>query len=81
MIDDTAKFATDGFTVIPGVASTAECDAVMAQAALAATDAPGSRTLLSLPWCAALVHAIRNNQAVRVLLPEEPVAVQCTYFE
>jgi Phytanoyl-CoA dioxygenase (PhyH) len=81
MIDDTAKFETDGFAVIPGVASAAECDAVMAQVALAASDAPGSRTLLSMPWCAALAHAIRNNKAVRSLLPERPVAVQCTYFE
>jgi hypothetical protein len=81
MIDGTAKFETDGFAVIPGVASPAECDAVVTQAALAASDAPGSRTLLSMPWCAALAHAIRNNRAVRSLLPEKPVGVQCTYFE
>jgi hypothetical protein len=81
MIDDTAKFATDGFAVIPDVISPAKCDAVMAQAALAASDAPGSRTLLSMPWCAALAHAIRTDHAIRSLLPEKPVAVQCTYFE
>jgi hypothetical protein len=81
MIDDTAKFETDGFAVIPDVASSAECDAAVVQAALATSDAPGSRTLLSMPWCAALAHAIRHNRTVRALLPEEPVAVQCTYFE
>jgi Phytanoyl-CoA dioxygenase (PhyH) len=81
MIDDTAKFETDGFAIIPGVASPAQCDAAMVQAALAVSDAPGSRTLLSMPWCAALAHAIRSNRAVQALLPEKPVAVQCTYFE
>jgi hypothetical protein len=81
MIDDTAKFETDGFAIIPGVASPAQCDAAMAQAALAASHAPGSRTLLSMPWCAALADEIRNNRAVRALLPDEAVAVQCTYFE
>ena len=81
MINDTAKFETDGFVVISGVASPAECDAAVVEATLAAGDAPGSRTLLSMPWCAALAHAIRNNRAVRALLPEESVAVQCTYFE
>jgi hypothetical protein len=81
MIDDAAKFETDGFVIIPGVASPPQCDAAMAQAALAASDAPGSRTLLSMPWCAALAHAIRSNRAVQALLPPKPVAVQCTYFE
>ncbi len=81
MTDDIARFGVDGFAVIPSVVSPAECDAVLAQAAVAAADAPGSRTLLSLPWCAALARAIRRNKAVRSLLPETPVAVQCTYFE
>jgi hypothetical protein len=81
MIDGTAKFDADGFAVIPDVVSPAECDAVMAQVASAASDTPGSRTLLSMSWCAALACAIRNNKAVGSLLPEEPVAVQCTYFE
>src|SRR5579863_4431045 len=57
MIDDTAKFETDGFAIIPSVASPAQCDAAMAQAGLAASHAPGSRTLLSMPWCAALADA------------------------
>jgi phytanoyl-CoA dioxygenase PhyH len=81
MIDDAAKFETDGFAVIPRVASPAEWDSIIAQDALAASVAPGSRTLLSMPWCAGLAHAIRNNRDVRALLPEKPVAVQCTYFE
>jgi hypothetical protein len=81
MIDDTVKFEIEGFAVISGVASPAECDAAVGQAALAASDAAGSRTLLSMPWCAALAQAIRNHRAVRALLPEKPVAVQCTYFE
>jgi hypothetical protein len=81
MIDDTAKLDADGFAIIPNVLSPAECDAVTAQVAMAASDAPGSRTLLSIRWCAALAHAIRRNEAVRSLLPEKPVAVQCTYFD
>jgi hypothetical protein len=81
MIDGITNFPVSGFAVIPDVVSSAQCDSVTAHPALAASDAPGTRTLLSAPWCAALVDAIRNNNAVRPLLPDRPVAVQCTYFE
>jgi hypothetical protein len=81
MIIDTAKFDIDGFAVIPDVVSPDKCDSIMAEVVLAASGAPGSRTLLSMSWCAALARAIRNNKAVKSLLPKKPVAVQCTYFE
>ena len=81
MIDGVANFPTSGFTVIPDVVSSAQCDAVASHPMLAASDAPGTRTLLSAPWCAALVNAIRNNNTIRPLLPDRPVAVQCTFFE
>jgi ectoine hydroxylase-related dioxygenase (phytanoyl-CoA dioxygenase family) len=81
MIDGVANFAVDGFAVVPDVVSAAQCDTVAAHPVLAASDAPGTRSLLLMPWCAALVQAIRNNKVVRSLLPENPVAVQCTYFE
>jgi hypothetical protein len=80
MIDGTTQFETDGYAVVPNIVSPAKCDAVIAQAPLA-SDAPGTRTLLSHPWCAALARDIRSNLAVRSLLPERAVAVQCTYFE
>jgi Phytanoyl-CoA dioxygenase (PhyH) len=81
MAGDVSKFEADGFAIIAGVLSPAECDAIAAQAALPISGAAGSRALLSTPWCEALANSVRNNSAVRRLLPEMPVAVQCTYFE
>jgi hypothetical protein len=59
MIDGVANFPASGFAVIPDVVSSARCDSVAADPALAASEAPGTRTLLSAPWCAALVEVIR----------------------
>jgi ectoine hydroxylase-related dioxygenase (phytanoyl-CoA dioxygenase family) len=81
MINDPSKFEVDGYAIVPDVITDEQCDIVLLQPALATSGAPGTRTLLSLPWCAALVGAIRRNPVVKPLLPEAPVAVQCTYFE
>jgi hypothetical protein len=41
----------------------------------------GTRTLLHLPWCAALAERIRADARLRPAMPPEARMVQCTLFE
>jgi hypothetical protein len=41
----------------------------------------GTRQLLDYPWCVALAQFIRSHPDIGLYLPNDAVAVQCTYFE
>ncbi|MFZ6674304.1 phytanoyl-CoA dioxygenase family protein [Undibacterium sp. Xuan67W] len=41
----------------------------------------GTRQLLEMPWCADLAKRMAQHEQLAPLLPLDPVAVQCTYFE
>ena len=45
------------------------------------TSGPGSRNMLSRPWCGQLAQRLRASPALAALIPVGHVAVQCTYFE
>jgi len=81
MLEHTADFYTNGFTVVTGVIDSDACDRIASQSTTLASSYPGTRTVLSAQWCVSLVDELRANHAVRALLPDEPKAVQCTYFE
>lgn len=72
-------FARRGFAVIPGVASTGQCERYAAQ--ISAHGTAGSRTLLSQAWCGELADSLVSAPALRGLIPPGHVAVQCTCFE
>jgi len=74
------RFAADGFTLVPGVLSAAECAALARSASGAYASVAGNRCVLSQPWCAALVPLLRAHETLSALLSES-LAVQCTYFE
>jgi ectoine hydroxylase-related dioxygenase (phytanoyl-CoA dioxygenase family) len=42
---------------------------------------PGMRCFLRQDWCTSLVVHIRQHQSLSTLIPNDHVAVQCTYFE
>ena len=44
------------------------------------TDA-GSRELLTEPWCCSLANQLKDHVLLNELLPKEPIAIQCTYFQ
>ncbi len=79
--DLTAAFGRDGFVTVPDVLGTEECVAALAEVQGWSGNGPGSRHLLSLPWCRQLAAKLRKAGDLAALIPESHVAVQCTYFE
>lgn len=74
-------FQRDGFAVLPQVLTRDECDALCAAVAPLGADAPGTRNLLDHDWCRALAGRLRAEPALAATIPDDWIAVQCTYFE
>jgi len=77
----TNDFLSNGFTITPSLFSSQKCEHIAAQISPLFQDAAGTRALLSLNWCCALVQRLREHAALSHILPADFVAVQCTYFE
>jgi ectoine hydroxylase-related dioxygenase (phytanoyl-CoA dioxygenase family) len=77
----STQFTDDGFVLIPQLLTASECNAFTANLEHSQSDAKGTRSLLSQPWCADLAAHIRQHPALRALIPASYVTVQCTYFE
>lgn len=74
-------FSRDGFAVIPGVLDAARCADLAASTATAASGSPGTRCLLAEHWCRALASTLRAHPSILPAIPDDYLAVQCTYFE
>ncbi len=72
---------TDGFATIPQVLTQDECERLLSLPFELDPASAGSRCLLQQPWCRELVAQLRAHPQIAALLPEDAVAVQCTYFE
>src|SRR5438105_10057382 len=70
-----------GFAVVEGLLTVAQCDAIAAQVTSVSTTGVGTRQLLALAWCRSLACDIRGDPRLRDVLPAGYVAAQCTYFE
>ena len=74
-------FDNHGFIVTPPIldhAALANLERELAQIQL---EGAGSRGLLDFSWCIALAQLIRAHPSIHPFLPDDSVAVQCTYFE
>ncbi|MFC5472798.1 phytanoyl-CoA dioxygenase family protein [Paraherbaspirillum soli] len=74
-------FEEKGFIVIGPLLGAAEClelDSAMPQ--LQAGSA-GARHLLDFSWCTKLAKLIKAHPEIGPLLPSDPVAIQCIFFE
>lgn len=76
-----AAFVRDGFALVNGVMTAAECTATLEAPRGQTGDGPGARHLLSLPWCEQLSKQLRTALGLAALIPQSHRAVQCTYFE
>jgi len=74
-----ARLSEAGWLSMPSALSTDRLAAAADGLAADGADA-GSRRMLDLPWCAALVPPIRSRLVAHGLLPADAVAVQCTAF-
>ena len=75
------QLASDGFALVRGLLSEAECDDVSRSLGAADTRGAGSRRLLNEAWCANLACKVMAHPDVRDALPACARAVQCTFFE
>ena len=75
-----ARFQSDGFALVRGALSAAEClDLAHLVSEAGGSRSGGTRRLLELEWCRSL--ATRLRERLPVLSGDSRVAVQCTYFE
>jgi hypothetical protein len=74
------EFAARGFAVVPRVFDEASCDSIATRLSGLETAAAGSRRVLEQQWCADLARRLRAHESISPLLPEDAVAVQCTFF-
>lgn len=74
-------FERDGYAIVPGLIE--ERETATASRALERVRLPGAgtRNLLRLPWCRALVQRIKTRLTRSKALSSSFVAVQCTLFD
>jgi hypothetical protein len=77
----STRLANDGFVVVDEVIDDALRDKLASQLVALESIGAGSRSLLSLPWCAELAQQLRRHAVLKELLPTNAVAVQCTLFD
>jgi hypothetical protein len=70
----------DGFAIVPGVVSDADCTTISKQLSAIDTEIAGKRNVLSLEWCARLADQLRRVSALHRVLSRH-VAIQCSYFD
>jgi len=58
-----------------------ECGEIAAQVAAASGRRAGTRTLLTETWCQKLAQSLEQHAMISTLLPSNPVAVQCIFFD
>lgn len=68
-----------GFLHMAGLMPATRC-AELALCCEGAAESAGARHLLDFAWCRDLVADLRNNDALRAVLPAAYVAVQCSLF-
>lgn len=72
-------FDRDGFVLLTGLLSPAECE--NAAAKIMHGGSAGTRRLLQQDWCRDIAIKTRQHLALSPFLPSSWVAVQCTFFE
>lgn len=77
----TQSIDVDGYALVHHVLSATDCKKMRETVAALGIERAGVRNLLGYPWCAELAGQLRRHPGIAGMLPEEAVAVQCTYFE
>jgi ectoine hydroxylase-related dioxygenase (phytanoyl-CoA dioxygenase family) len=80
------QFAQDGYALLPGVVNVNDCERMAERvshfnASIASVAPPGTRNLLSQPWCQDFAAQLRTNPSLASLIPANFVGAQCSYFE
>ncbi|MET0451946.1 MAG: phytanoyl-CoA dioxygenase family protein [Mycobacterium sp.] len=74
------SFQTDGFAIIPGLVSPADCDALIRAVSSGTQTTPGTRTLLAIDAVARVAATLRTHPAVSGLMSDRHRVIQCSLF-
>jgi ectoine hydroxylase-related dioxygenase (phytanoyl-CoA dioxygenase family) len=74
-------FERDGFLVTTPLLDDGEIKAISSALDALSLDSVGTRSMLSLAWCAELARQLKAHPVLKPLLPADAVASQCTLFE
>ncbi|GJM25511.1 MAG: phytanoyl-CoA dioxygenase [Phycisphaerae bacterium] len=69
-----------GFTIIDNVVSTAACDELIEKIDNLGSASAGSRRLLDHVWCRQIGNQIQSTLVDRLVVINQLIPVQCTYF-
>lgn len=75
------QFEKDGFLVVAPLLNRDECDELADRLAAMPEEAAGARRLLDEAWCQNLAGRLKGHPALRSLLADGAVAIQCIYFQ
>jgi hypothetical protein len=75
------NFEQNGFAIVPNILGQSDCKALAAYFESTADQRAGTRNLLNEQWCQTLAASLKRHAAIAALLPPNPMAIQCTYFE
>ena len=76
-----ANFGQQGYELAPRIVDRREAAVVSKALERLNLRSAGTRNLLELPWCRALVQRVKSRLAATGVLPPSHVAVQCTLFD
>jgi ectoine hydroxylase-related dioxygenase (phytanoyl-CoA dioxygenase family) len=74
------EFSHNGYIILEQVITDAELAIASKNLKAIQINKAGTRNVLHTPWCRDLAVSLKSHSAIRSLLPENAVAVQCTYF-
>jgi ectoine hydroxylase-related dioxygenase (phytanoyl-CoA dioxygenase family) len=76
-----SQFDKAGFIITAPILDRIALSKLESELAPLQIEGAGTRHLLDYAWCIALAQVIRSHPDIGLYLPNDAVAVQCTYFE
>lgn len=74
-------FESSGYLIVEGVLSETCVANISSLVKGLRIESAGTRNVLEYDWCRSVAEALRSHVEISPLLPPNPVAIQCIYFE
>jgi len=75
------SFETDGYLIIDEAVAEPDLAEIEKHLASIPLDRVGTRNVLNSDWCRQLSARLKLVPTIQEILPPDPVAIQCTYFQ
>ena len=74
-------FDSDGYVIVENLLSDLQVAELQSELEALSIQSAGTRNILEMKWCQGIVDASVCHPEICDLLPQDPVAIQCIYFE